>query len=272
MNNSQETPNASSSGLDRGENHDVTELHAAVLREKPDPIEGFEPVNLWVVAGIAGLLFWGGAYLTQYSGRFEAMEFSEFPHGKPAPVATVAADPLAAVKRDGMIAYNAVCALCHGEDGAGKAGVAPLLAGSDWVNADGPNRLLRIVRHGLKGTVKVNKDVTWNPANDAGIVMGSQWEAIGGTNEKLAAVLTYVRSSWGNTGAAVTPQMVAEGLAAVKDRSAEANWTQEELLQVPAGGAGAVAGAVAATPDQLKAQLQALPADQRQAILKELSK
>jgi alkanesulfonate monooxygenase SsuD/methylene tetrahydromethanopterin reductase-like flavin-dependent oxidoreductase (luciferase family) len=64
--------------------------------------------------------------------------------------------------------------------------------------------------------------------------------------------------------------MVADGLAAVKDRSAEANWTQEELLQVPAGGAGA--GAVAATPDQLKAQLQALPADQRQAILKELSK
>ena len=28
-------------------------------------------------------------------------------------VAAVAADPLAAVKRDGMIAYNAVCALCH---------------------------------------------------------------------------------------------------------------------------------------------------------------
>jgi mannose-1-phosphate guanylyltransferase len=69
--------------------------------------------------------------------------------------------------------------------------------------------------------------------------------------------------------------MVAEGLAAVKDRSAEANWTQEELLQVPAGGAGAPAVAVAAaaaTPDQLKAQLQALPAEQRQAILKELSK
>jgi len=64
---------------------------------------------------------------------------------------------------------------------------------------------------------------------------------------------------------------VADGLAAVKDRSADANWTQEELLQVPAGGAGAGA-AVAATPDQLKAQLQALPADQRQAILKELSK
>jgi len=178
MSNPQETPNASSR-LDRGENHDVTELHAAVLREKPDPVEGFEPVNLWVVAGIAGLLFWGGAYLTQYSGRFESMEFSEFPHGKPAPVAAVAADPLAAVKRDGMIAYNAVCALCHGEDGAGKAGVAPPLAGSDWVNADGPNRLLRIVRHGLKGTVKVNKDVTWNPANDADASNGGRWVGSG---------------------------------------------------------------------------------------------
>jgi mono/diheme cytochrome c family protein len=271
MSNPQEMPNASSR-LDRGEQHDVTELHAAVLREKPDPVEGFEPVNLWVVAGIAGLLFWGGSYLTQYSGRFEAMEFSEFPHGKPVPVAAVAADPLAAVKREGMIAYNAVCALCHGEDGAGKAGVAPTLAGSDWVNADGPNRLLRIVRHGLKGTVKVNKDVTWNPANDPSIVMGSQWDAIGGTNEKLAAVLTYIRSSWGNTGAAVTPHMVADGLAPVKDRSADANWTQEELLQVPVSGAGAPAAAAVITPDQLKAQLQALPDDQRQALLKELSK
>jgi hypothetical protein len=69
--------------------------------------------------------------------------------------------------------------------------------------------------------------------------------------------------------------MVADGLAPVKDRSADANWTQEELLQVPASGAGApaaAAAAAAATPDQLKAQLQALPAEQRQAILKELSK
>jgi len=94
MSNPKESPDASSP-LDRGEQHDVTDLHAAVLREKPDPVEGFEPVNLWVVAGIAGLLFWGGSYLTQYSGRFEANEFSEFPHGKPAPVAAVAADPLA---------------------------------------------------------------------------------------------------------------------------------------------------------------------------------
>ena len=45
MSNPKEMPNASSR-LDRGEQHDVTELHAAVLREKPDPVEGFEPVNL----------------------------------------------------------------------------------------------------------------------------------------------------------------------------------------------------------------------------------
>jgi hypothetical protein len=53
----------------------------------------------------------------------------------------------------------------------------------------------------LKGTIKVNKDVTWNPANDPSIVMGSRWDAIGGTNERSAAVLTYIRSSSGNTGA-----------------------------------------------------------------------
>ncbi|MFM7805302.1 MAG: hypothetical protein ACKPGK_12505, partial [Verrucomicrobiota bacterium] len=152
------------------------------------------------------------------------------------------------------------------------AGVAPLLAASDWVNADGPNRLMRIVRHGLPGPVKVNKDVTWNPANDPGIVMGSQWDAIGGTNEKLAAVLTYIRSSWGNTGAPVAAQMVADGLAPVKERSADDNWTDEELLQVPTSGSGAPSVAAAPTVDQLKALLKALPDDQRQAVLKEMSK
>lgn len=64
---------------DLGEQHDVTELHAALLREKPEPKEGFEPLNLWLVALTGGLLFWGGYYLANFSGRFEATEYSEFP-------------------------------------------------------------------------------------------------------------------------------------------------------------------------------------------------
>ena len=260
-------------GLDQGETIDVAEIHVAVIREKPEPKEGFEPLNLWIVAGIAGLLFWGGSYLTAYSGRFEADEFSELQHGRPVAVAAVAEDPLAKVKREGMVTFNGICAACHNEDGAGKAGVAPTLAGSDIVNAAGPNRLIRIVRHGLKGPVVVNASVTWNPSGDPSVVMGSQWDAIGASEAKLAAVLTYIRTSWGNTGSAVTPQEVSAVLAETKARSTDDNWTMEELSKIPVSGSGASAAAPSElTPEQLKEKLKALPADKLQELLKDVAK
>lgn len=254
--------------LDQGEQNDVTEIHAAVLREKPEPQEGFEPVNLWIVAFIAGLLFWGGSYLTQYSGRFEADEFSEIQHGKPSPVSAVAEDPAAAQKREGMVVFNGVCALCHNEDGAGKPGVAPALAGSDWVNEPGVGRLVRIVLHGLQGPIKINATTEFN---QAGAAMPAQYDAIGGSDAKLAAVLTYIRTSWGNTGKPVA----ADEVKAIREAAGARGdlWTPEELMAIPAAGGGAAAApAAAASPEDLKKQLQALPADQLQNLLKELSK
>ena len=64
-------------GLDRGEATDVVDLHAAVLRERPEPVEGREPLNLWLVVLIGVMVFWAGSYLTHYSGGFRADEFSE---------------------------------------------------------------------------------------------------------------------------------------------------------------------------------------------------
>lgn len=249
--------------LDQGEINDVTELHSAVIREKPEPREGFEPLSLWIVAGIAVLLFWGGSYLTAYSGRFEAGEFSEFQHGRPLPVTEGPVDPLAALKREGMIAYNGVCAACHNEDGAGKTGVAPQLVNSDWVNAEDASRLVRIVLHGLTGPIKINATTEFNMV---GAAMPAQYDGIGGTDAKLAAVLTYIRTSWGNTAKGVTADEVKIIRLAAGVRT-EA-WTPVELLALPVGG-----GASAAlSSDQLKEKLKALPADQLQSLLKELSK
>jgi mono/diheme cytochrome c family protein len=47
------------------------------------------------------------------------------------------------------------------------------------------------------------------------------------SDEQVAAVLTYVRSSWGNRGSAVTPQQVASERAAA--RAAGGAVTAEEL-------------------------------------------
>ena len=70
-------PSVRNRALDRGESTDVVDLHAAVMRERPEPVEGMEPLNLWLVVFIAVLLFWAGSYLTHFSGGFRADEFAE---------------------------------------------------------------------------------------------------------------------------------------------------------------------------------------------------
>ena len=250
---------------DRGESHDVIQVHAAILREKPDPKEGFEPLNLWMVVLIAGLLFWGGSYLTQYSGRFEADEFEEGQHGKAVAVAGPE-NPDEKVKRQGQALYNNSCVNCHNEDGMGKPGVGPQLAGSDWVNADGVGRIGRIVLLGFTGgPVKVNATTEFNVA---GAAMPPHADILG-SDDNIAAVLSFVRTSWGNTGKIVKPEEIKAVRAAVAGRTE--SWTPDELLKIPVSGAAPAPGGGDLTPDQLKDKLKALPADQLQKLIKELT-
>ncbi len=262
-------PNSSQSGAvnpvaltqgDRGELHDIHQIHAAILREKPDPREGFEPVNLWLVVMIAGLLFWGGSYLANYSGRFEADEFQESPRGKAAgPSGPV--DPTATIKLQGMLAFNNVCAACHNDDGMGKPGTAPPLAGSDWVNADSGNRIIRIALHGLQGAIKVNTNTEFN-------IPTAQMPPQGGVfdDKALAAVLTYIRSAWGNKGGLIKPEEV-KAIREQEKAHESSVWNVEDLLKIPIGGSAPPAELSA---DQLKAKLKALPADQLAQLLKDL--
>ena len=92
-----------------------------------------------------------------------------------------------------------ICAACHGQGGEGTA-AAPPLAGSEWVN--GPeDHLIRIQLRGLRGPISVK---------------GQEYNITGGmaalayqSDEQIAAVLSYVRSSFGNSAPAVSPAAVA---------------------------------------------------------------
>ena len=229
----------------------------------------FGAVNLALVLGSASLLVWGGLYVGKYSGRFDPDEFSEIPHGRPPKVVTAAVDPAAETIKKGAKVYSQVCVACHQADGNGNPGGGiPPLAGSDWVLADGPNRIIRIVLHGLEGPVKVN-GTTWgqnqmppqakNADNPAGL-----------SPDDVALVLSYVRNAWGNKASLVTTEMVT---AVAKETATQVGyWHPDDLLKLPATvGGGAPAGAPQ-TPDQLKAALKALPADQLEALLKEMKK
>ncbi len=55
----------------------------------------------------------------------------------------------------GEAVYLFACAACHQPNGGGAGGLAPPLAGSDWL-AGPPERLVRVVLHGLYGPLRVN--------------------------------------------------------------------------------------------------------------------
>ncbi len=107
----------------------------------------------------------------------------------PAPAAAAAAP-------DGRQLYQR-CAVCHQATGAGVAGAFPPLAGSEWATAANAALPIRVVLHGLQGpvTVKGQKFNGTMPAYGTGQAMN---------DADVAAVLTYVRSSWGNKAGAVT--------------------------------------------------------------------
>ncbi|MCU0626078.1 MAG: cytochrome c [Gemmatimonadaceae bacterium] len=126
--------------------------------------------------------------------------------------------PAVLVAQDGAALY-ARCAACHQANGTGVPGAFPPLAGSEWVVGK-PDAAIRILLHGVQGALTV-KGVTYNqsmPAYGTGQIM---------TDAEVAAVLTYVRTSFGNKASAVTAAQVAGVRAATKGRKAQ--WMEAEL-------------------------------------------
>jgi mono/diheme cytochrome c family protein len=91
------------------------------------------------------------------------------------------------------------CQGCHQADGHGLPGVFPPLAGSPFVLGD-PAVTTQILLHGLTGSVAV-LGTTYNGAMPA---FGDQLN-----DAEIAAVLTYVRTQWGNNASALDGSFVA---------------------------------------------------------------
>ena len=134
--------------------------------------------------------------------------------GKPVPPRP-AARPLTPDEQQRFAAgreqYAASCAACHQENGAGLTGVANSLVGSPWATGDA-GVLIRIALHGKEGVMMM--------------------PPVGGslTNEELAAVLTYIRRSWGNEALPVDAAQVAEIRGATLGRRQP--WTEAELARI----------------------------------------
>lgn len=97
----------------------------------------------------------------------------------------------------GKAVYDRYCLTCHQADGSGVDNMHPPLSPGSWVEKE-PAELIAIMMKGLSGKIEVNGK-TYNN------FMPSHAQL---TEEELADVLSYVRSSFGNQLSPVTVDMV----------------------------------------------------------------
>jgi mono/diheme cytochrome c family protein/glucose/arabinose dehydrogenase len=124
----------------------------------------------------------------------------------------------------GQAIYKELCFSCHGDDGRGApmpgdasgALMAPALATSARVQAH-RDYVINTILHGLTGPI--------DGKTYAGGVMAPMAT---NSDQWIADVASFVRSSFGNTASAVTPGDVARVRAATADR--QTFWTATELL------------------------------------------
>lgn len=197
---------------DLEESVNVTEAHdrvvrgaAAAARENKLKENGAEPVSLTVMVLCAIPLLSAGWALGNAGTLFSYKDTVKDGYVRVIPADDEATGPppkeaLAAYMAKGAKLYSK-CSGCHGPDGKGDGNAYPSLAGSEWVNGE-TERLAMIILNGLGGPASTGKTYGVMPAQGAGM-----------KGEDLAAIMTYVRNSFGNkTGDVVTKQMGAAGL------------------------------------------------------------
>jgi mono/diheme cytochrome c family protein len=109
-----------------------------------------------------------------------------------ATAAAAAKNPASA--SDGGAVYMANCSSCHQSNGQGVAGAFPPLAGNPVVTGNA-TAVIAIVKNGLDGKVVVNGEAY------SGIM--PHWGGVL-SDEQIASVVTYIRSSWHNNASGVS--------------------------------------------------------------------
>jgi len=214
----------------------VAQVHGSILREQAEPRDGYEPVPLWLITLFFAIMFWGGLYLAYFSGGFRSDVFNPAQTawaGGRVPTPSGPVDPKVLGKRT----FTQNCVVCHQTTGLGVAGQYPPFVGSEWVlghDWHGDNHLVKVLLKGLQGPIQV-KGVAFNNTMPT-------WEQL--SDEKIAAVLTYIRSEWGNDAPPITPDYVKK----IRDESAGRTepWSQKDLQAIPPEKAPVTGGAAPA--------------------------
>lgn len=174
-------------------------------REGGDPDESDRPLPWFMVMLIGAMLMWGAFYVYDTpSGESSSWGDQRTRESLMPVVAAVGSGN----KVDGGPIYGAKCVACHQATGVGVPGVFPPLAASEWV-VGSPTRLIHILLHGVEGELKV-KGVAYKGAMPS-------FKSL--SDAELAAVMTHIRSQWGNQAPAITAEEVLKQREASAARS-----------------------------------------------------
>jgi mono/diheme cytochrome c family protein len=100
----------------------------------------------------------------------------------------------------GAAIYRDQCSACHGLDGKGVAELFPSLAESSMVRSEDPTTSIRIVLRGAR-SVGTRAQPTASGMPSYG------WQL---NDNEVAAVLTYIRNSWGGKADAIASEQVSK--------------------------------------------------------------
>lgn len=151
-------------------------------------------------------------YLIAY---LQSLKQTKLPEGDATPAflykkekaeAAAAGAPTAAV--DGKAVFTANCQTCHQANGEGLPGAFPPLKGSPVVMGDNLELYVDIIMNG------------YDAAAEYGVMppVGTNMEF---TEQEVAALINYERTSWGNNGKKVTPEEIKKIMDFVKLKAAQ---------------------------------------------------
>lgn len=88
--------------------------------------------------------------------------------------------------QQGAVIYSTLCVACHQAAGQGVEGAFPALAGNEFVLGD-PAEVVKLPLYGRGGMPNFGGELS---------------------DEEIAAVVSYIRNSWGNEAGVVEPGLV----------------------------------------------------------------
>jgi len=188
----------------------ILEMHSAAMREMEEPRDGIRPTPVAFLILCFLFTMWGGYYMGTYAGDWTGNGLAE----RAAPVNAAPAAPQNPMVL-GAEVYNG-CTQCHQANGMGLAGQFPPLADSEFVTGE-PRRLAAILLNGINGELEV-KGQKYNsqmpPWKDSY------------NDEEIAAVMTFIRNSFGNKSGPVARSLVE---TVRKEVGSGAPWSAQSL-------------------------------------------